>query len=170
MTPFFKKRLLAPGPTPVPEETLLELARPVPYHRTDEMRAVIGEVVADLQTVFCTKNPIFPLTCSGTGGLEAALVNVVPPGKKAICLTAGRFGERWTKICKAFAIEPIVVSAPYGQAVQPEQLQRALKEHPDAVAVCSTLSETSTGVLHDIESFGKIQFHHILAVGNRIRK
>ncbi len=128
----------------------------MPYHRTEEMRALLSEVVADLQTVFCTKNPVFPLTCSGTGGLEAAVVNVVAPGKKAICLSAGRFGERWTKICRAFAIEPIVISAPYGQAVQPEQLQRALAEHPDAVAVCSTLSETSTGVLHDIQSFGKI--------------
>jgi len=88
--------------------------------------------------------------------LEAALVNTVPPGKKVICLIAGRFGERWKNIAKAYGLEAIVVSVPYGQAVLPEQLQQALTDHPDAVAVCSTLSETSTGVGHDIAAFGKM--------------
>src|SRR5438270_162809 len=83
-----KFRLLTPGPTPVPEETLLELARPVFYHRSGEFRKILREVLADLRVVFCTDSPILPLTSSGTGGLEAALVNAVPPGKKAICLSA----------------------------------------------------------------------------------
>src|SRR6185295_18779953 len=100
-----KQRLLTPGPTPVPEETLLELAKPMIFHRTPEFRAMLGEVLQDLQTIFCTKNLIVPLTSSGTGALEAALVNSVPPGKKAICLIAGRFGERWKNIAKAFGIE-----------------------------------------------------------------
>jgi aspartate aminotransferase-like enzyme len=151
-----KFRLLTPGPTPVPEETLLELARPVIYHRTPEFRQILAEVLEDLKYVFQTRNPVLALTSSGTGGLEAALVNCVPPGKKAICLIAGRFGERWRSICKAFGIEPISVTVPYGQAVQPEQLAHALAEHPDAVAVCSTLSETSTGVGHDVQAFGKL--------------
>jgi aspartate aminotransferase-like enzyme len=151
-----KQRLLTPGPTPVPEETLLELARPMVYHRTAEARAVLGEVVAGLQQVFCTRNPVIPLTSSGTGGLEAALANCVPPGGKAICLSAGKFGERWRSIAKAMGIEAISVTVPYGQSVQPEQLARALADHPDAVAVCSTLSETSTGAAHDIAAFGKL--------------
>jgi aspartate aminotransferase-like enzyme len=151
-----KQRLLTPGPTPVPEETLLELARPMIFHRTPEFRQMLGEVLADLKTVFCTKNLVLPLTSSGTGALEAALVNSVPPGKKAICLIAGRFGERFKNIAKAYGIEPVVVSVPYGQSVQPEQLQQALADHPDAVAVCSTLSETSTGAGHDIAAFGKL--------------
>jgi aspartate aminotransferase-like enzyme len=151
-----KFRLLAPGPTPVPEETLLELAKPVPYHRTPETRQVLAEVLEDLKYVFRTQSPIIPLTASGTGGLEAAIVNSLPPGSKAICLIAGRFGERWRNICKAFGVEPIAVSVAHGQAVQPEQLARALSEHPDALAVCSTLSETSTGVGHDIAAFGKL--------------
>src|SRR5438034_881096 len=109
-----KQRLLTPGPTPVPEETLLELAKPVFFHRTPEFRQMLGEVLQDLQTVFCTKNPILPLTASGTGALEAALVNSVPPGKKAICLVAGRFGERWKSIAKAYGIEAVIVSVPYG--------------------------------------------------------
>lgn len=151
-----KQRLLTPGPTPVPEETLLELAKPVFFHRTPEFRQLLGEVLQDLQTIFCTKNLIMPLTCSGTGALEAALVNSVPPGKKAICLVAGKFGERWRNIAKAYGIEAVVISVPYGQAVQPEQLQKALSDHSDASAVCATLSETSTGVGHDITAFGKL--------------
>jgi serine---pyruvate transaminase len=151
-----KHRLLTPGPTPVPEETLLELAKPMIFHRTPEFRALLGEVLADLQKIFVTKNPIIPLTSSGTGALEAALANSVPAGAKIICLIAGRFGERWKNIAKAFNIESINVTVPYGEAVQPEQLEKALADHPDAVAVCSTLSETSTGVGHDIAAFGKI--------------
>lgn len=151
-----KQRLLTPGPTPVPEETLLELARPVFFHRTPEFRQILAEVLADLQYVFCTKNPVIPLTSSGTGGLEAAIANCLPAGSKAICLIAGRFGERWRSICKAFGVEPISVTVPYGQAVQPEQLARALADHPDALAVCSTLSETSTGVAHDVAAFGQL--------------
>src|SRR5712691_2205491 len=151
-----KQRLLTPGPTPVPEDTLLEMAKPVPYHRTPEFRQLLGEVVADLQYVFQTKNPVIPLTSSGTGGLEAAVANCLPQGSKAICLIAGRFGERWRNLCKAFGVESVNVTVPYGQAVGPEQLARALADHPDAAAVCSTLSETSTGVAHDIAAFGRL--------------
>lgn len=151
-----KLRLLTPGPTPVPEETLLELARPMIYHRTPEFRKILGEVLDDLKYVFRTSNLVVPMTCSGTGALESALLNVCPPGSKAICLVAGKFGERWRSICQALSIEPICVTVPYGQAVTPDMLAQALKAHPGALAVCSTLSETSTGVGHDIEAFGKL--------------
>src|SRR5689334_18837451 len=100
-----KHRLLTPGPTPVPEETLLELAKPMIFHRTPEFRQMLAEVLKDLQYVYCTKNLVIPLTSSGTGALEAAVANVCPPGSKAICLIAGRFGERWKNICKAFNVE-----------------------------------------------------------------
>jgi aspartate aminotransferase-like enzyme len=151
-----KQRLLTPGPTPVPEETLLELAKPVFFHRSPEFRQILAEVLEDLRYVFQTRNSILPLTSSGTGGLEAAIANCLPPGSKAICLIAGRFGERWRNLCKAFGVQSVNVTVPYGQAVQPEQLARALAEHPDALAVCSTLSETSTGVGHDIAAFGRL--------------
>src|SRR5437870_3880228 len=151
-----KQRLLTPGPTPVPEETLLELARPVFFHRTPEFRKILAEVLEDLQYVFQTGNSIIPLTSSGTGGLEAAIANCLPAGSKAICLIAGRFGERWRNICKAFGVETVNVVVSPGQSVQPEQLAKALKEHPNASAVCSTLSETSTGAAHDVAAFGKL--------------
>jgi aspartate aminotransferase-like enzyme len=151
-----KQRLMTPGPTPVPEETLLELAKPVFFHRSAEFRQILADVLQDLQYVFQTKHPVIILTSSGTGGLEAAVANSIPAGAKALCLSAGRFGERWKSICKAFGIKAIEVTAPYGQAIPPEQLAQALKEHPDAVAVCTTLSETSTGVLHDIAAYGRL--------------
>jgi aspartate aminotransferase-like enzyme len=151
-----KQRLLTPGPSPVPEETLLDLARPVPHHRTPEFRQILAEVLQDLQYVFQTRNPVIPLTSSGTGGLEAAVVNCLAPGGKAIILVAGRFGERWRNLCRAFGVEAVSVTVPPGQSVQPEQLARALHEHPDATAVCATLSETSTGAGHDIAAFGKL--------------
>jgi len=149
-------RLLAPGPTPVPEDTLLEMAKPVFYHRSAEFRNLLREVEEDLQYVFQTANPVLPLTSSGTGALEAAVVNCLPAGSKVICLIGGRFGERWRSLCKAFGVEAVSVTVPHGQAVPPEHLARALADHPDARAVCATLSETSTGVGHDIAAFGKL--------------
>src|SRR2546421_10693344 len=87
---LMKFRLLTPGPTPVPEETLLELAKPVFFHRSPEFRAILGEVVEDLKYVFQTKNTVVVLTASGTGGMEAAVSNCVAPGEKAILLISGR--------------------------------------------------------------------------------
>jgi aspartate aminotransferase-like enzyme len=151
-----KQRLLTPGPSQVPEETLLELAKPVFYHRSAQFRQLFGEVLEDLRYVYCTRNPIAVLTASGSGGMEAAVANCLAPGSKAIVAVAGKFGERWRSIAKAFGVEIISVTVPYGQAVQPEQIEQALKQHPDAAAVCATLSETSTGVRHDIRGFGEI--------------
>src|SRR6266436_8039927 len=146
-----KARLLTPGPTPVPEETLLELAKPVTFHRSPEFRAVLAEVVEDLKYVFQTKNTVLVLTASGTGGMEAAVTGCVAPGEKAILLISGRWGERWRGVCKAFGINIIPVEVPYGEAVRPDQLEKALAQHPDAAAVFATFSETSTGVRKDIE-------------------
>lgn len=153
---MIKPRLFTPGPTPVPEETLLELAKPVTYHRTPEQRQILGDVMEDLKYVFRTKNPVLVLTCSGTGGMEAAVSNVLAPGDKAILLSAGRWGERWRGILKAFGVNVIMVEAPYGKAIPPADLEKALQQHPDAAAVFATLSETSTGVGHDVEGYGKV--------------
>ena len=153
---MLKPRLFTPGPTPVPEETLLELAKPVTYHRTPEQKQVLAAVLADLKYVYQTNNDVLCLTSSGTGGMEAAVSNLLAPGKKAILLTAGRWGERWRGVMKGFGVNIVSVEVPYGKAVQPAQLEEALGKHPDAVAVFATLSETSTGVGHDIEAFGKL--------------
>src|SRR6476620_11174535 len=130
-----KPRLFTPGPTPVPEETLLELAKPVTYHRAAEAKAILAEVSEDLKYVFQTSQPVYTLTCSGTGGMEAAVANTLAAGDKAILCTAGRWGERWRGILKAFGVNIVAVEVPYGKAVTPDQLAAALKEHPDAKAV-----------------------------------
>jgi aspartate aminotransferase-like enzyme len=151
-----KYRLMTPGPTPVPTDTLLDLAEPVFFHRSPEFRALLREVMAELQYVFQTKNPVAVLTSSGTGGMEAAVSNTLAPGEKMIVLTAGRWGDRWRKLGAAFELNVIAETAPEGSAVKPEQLAAALKAHPDAAAVFTTLSETSTGAKHDIQAFGKL--------------
>jgi aspartate aminotransferase-like enzyme len=151
-----KFRLMTPGPSPVPEETLLELARPVHYHRTPEARQILAEVLDGLKYVLQTKHDVVPLTCSGTGAMEAALVNGVPRGAKALCLISGRFAERWHKIWQTFGIQSIPVKVPAGEVVTPTLLEHALKEHPDAMAVCAVHSETSTGVKHDLATLGEI--------------
>src|SRR5262245_57265177 len=162
---MLKPRLFTPGPTPVPEETLLELAKPVTYHRTAEQKQVLAEVLDDLKYVYQTKNDVIALTSSGTGGMEAAVSNVLAPGKKAILLTAGRWGERWRGIMKGFGMNVVSVEVPYGKAVQPAQLEEALAKNTDAVAVFATLSETSTGVGHDIQAFGKLVAHTPAVLG-----
>jgi aspartate aminotransferase-like enzyme len=151
-----KTRLFTPGPTTVPEETLLELAKPVGYHRSSEAKAILAEVTEDLKYVFQTANPVVTITGSGTAGMDAAVSNLLAAGDKAILLTAGRWGERWKGILKAYQANTVLIEVPYGKAVTPDLLAAALKANPDAKAVFATLSETSTGVGHDVEAFGKL--------------
>jgi aspartate aminotransferase-like enzyme len=140
----------------VPDDVLLELARPVIHHRSAEAKEVFTQVLSDLKYVFETKNDVLVLTASGTGALEAAAVNSVPPGGKALVLDAGWFAARWGKICKAYGINAISLPTEWGQPVDPEQVANALKEHPDTVCVMGTLSETSTGTGHPVEAIGRI--------------
>ena len=151
-----KPRLMTPGPAPVPEDVLLELARPVIHHRSAEAKEVIIEVATELKSVFQTKNDVLILTASGTGAMEAAAVNTVPPGGKAIVLSAGYFSARWGSICKAYGINVVTLDTEWGQPVDPAQVENALKAHPDTVCVMGTLSETSTGTGHPVEAIGKI--------------
>ena len=151
-----KPRLMTPGPAPVPEDVLLEMARPVIHHRSDEAKGVITEVVSGLKQVFQTANDVLILTASGTGAMEAAAVNTVPAGKKALVLNAGYFASRWAAICKAYGIEVVSLDTEWGRPVDPEQVANALKQHADIECVMGTLSETSTGTGHPVEAIGKV--------------
>ena len=151
-----KPRLMTPGPAPVPEDVLLELARPVIHHRSAEAKRVVAEVTEGLKDVFRTRNDVLILTSSGTGAMEAATVNTVPPGGKALVLSAGYFSARWAKICRAYAIEPVVLETEWGSPVDPGRVERALAQHPDAACVMGTLSETSTGTGHPVEAIGRV--------------
>ncbi len=151
-----KQRLMTPGPTEVPEVALLSLARQVTHHRTPEFRALLAEVFAGLKYTLATENDVLLLTSSGTGAMEAAVVNLVPRGGKAIVLESGKFAERWRKICEVFGIEVVKYEVPWGAAFEAGEVARLLEQHPDTVAVFATLLETSTGVGHDIQSIGRV--------------
>ena len=151
-----KYRLLTPGPTEVPQQARLALARQIVHHRTPEFRKLLAEVLEGLQYVFQTQNDVVLLTSSGTGAMEAAVVNLVPRGGKAIVLESGKFSERWRLIAEKFGIEVVRHEVPWGDAFKPGDVARLLSQHPDAVAVYTTLSESSTGVGHDIEAIGRV--------------
>jgi len=153
---MLKHRLLTPGPTEVPQQARLALARQIVHHRTAEFRKLLAEVLEGLKYVFQTQNDVLLLTSSGTGAMEAAVVNLVPRGGKAIVLESGKFSERWRLICESFGIEVVRLEVPWGHAFEADDVARLLQEHPDAVAVYTTLSESSTGVGHDIGAIGRV--------------
>src|SRR4051794_22477066 len=123
-----KPRLMTPGPAMVPEDVLLELARPVIHHRSAEAKSVITEVATGLKEVFQTRNDVLILTSSGTGAMEAAVVNTVPPGGKAMVLNTGYFADRWGKIARAYGINVVSVDTEWGQPADPARVANALKE------------------------------------------
>ncbi|MGB7734394.1 MAG: alanine--glyoxylate aminotransferase family protein [Thermoguttaceae bacterium] len=151
-----RHRLMTPGPTEVPETALLGMARQMRHHRTPEFRDLVGEVFAGLKYVLATENDVLMLASSGTGAMEAAVVNLVPRGGKAIVLESGKFAERWRKICETFGIEVVRYEVPWGEAFEPAEIARLLEQHPDTTAVFATLLETSTGMGHDIEAIGRV--------------
>lgn len=151
-----KYHLLAPGPTPLPPEVLQALSRPILHHRTPEFEALFARVRAGLAELFGTRSEVIILAASGTGAMEAAGVNLLSPGDEAIVVRCGKFGERWGEICKAFGIRIHALDAPYGDVVPPERVAAALEAHPRATALFATQSETSTGVLEDIEAYAAL--------------
>src|SRR3954466_5641338 len=125
-----KPRLFTPGPTPLLPAAARAMAAADIHHRTADFRALFAKTLIDLQTFIGTKNDVLLLASSGTGAMEAAVSNLTSPGDKVLVLSAGKFGERWTGLAKAFGCEPDVVSAPYGETFELAQIRAALKpEH-----------------------------------------
>jgi aspartate aminotransferase-like enzyme len=155
-----KYQLMAPGPTPVPSEILLAMAQPIIHHRTPQYEALFGDVRAGLKKLFQTSAEVIPLACSGTGAMEAAVVNTLSAGDTAVVVRAGKFGDRWLEIARAYGIEVVDVTAPFGHSVPPARLAEALKAHPRAKAVLTQHSESSTGVLHDVQGYAGVTREH----------
>jgi aspartate aminotransferase-like enzyme len=151
-----KYQLMAPGPTPVPSEVLLAMAQPMIHHRTPEYEALFVEVRAGLKRLFQTAQEVIPLACSGTGAMEAAVVNTLSAGDTVAVVVAGKFGERWLEICRAYGIEVVELKAPFGQTVPAARVAETLKANPKVKAVLTQHSESSTGVLHDVRGFAAI--------------
>jgi aspartate aminotransferase-like enzyme len=149
-----KTRLYTPGPTPLLPAAQFAMAAADIHHRTPEFRALFLKVLAQLKVFVGTQNDVLLLSSSGTGAMEAAVTNLTSPGDRVLVLTAGKFGERWTGLVKAFGCQPDVVSAPYGQTFDLAQIRAALKPEHRAVFVQAT--ETSTCVRHDIQAIARL--------------
>ena len=154
-----KYRLFTPGPTSVPEATLLQLARPVTHHRTAEFRKIFSELQTLLQYVFQTKQTVYTITGSGTAAFEAAFTSTVPAGGKVLNVTNGKFAERWASYAKTFGCDLHEIKLPYGEHATAEQIDAELKTGGYA-AVVLVHSETSTATACDLEAIGKAVRKH----------
>jgi len=149
-----KTRLFTPGPTPLLPAAQFAMAAADIHHRTPEFRAMFQKVLAQLKVFVGTKNDVLLLSSSGTGAMEASVSNLSSPGDRVLVLSAGKFGERWVGLAKAFGCEVDVVSAPYGQTFDLEAVRAALK--PEHRVVFLQATETSTAVRHDVEGIAKL--------------
>ena len=160
------ERLRIPGPTPCPEEVLQAMTKQMINHRGPEFGQMVNEVTANLKEVFQTSGDIFLLTGSGTGGLEAAIVNTLSPGDKVLSVAIGVFGERFATIAQQFGAEVIPLQFEWGKAADIDPIRRALKAEPEIKAVLVTHNETSTGVTNDLAQISAVvkEFDKLLLV------
>jgi aspartate aminotransferase-like enzyme len=149
-----KTRLFTPGPTPLLPAAQFAMAAADIHHRTPEFRALYTRVLSQLKDFVGTKSDVIILSSSGTGAMEASVANLTSPGDRVLVLTAGKFGERWSALTKAFGCHVDVIEAPYGSTFTIDQVKAALKLETRAVFVQAT--ESSTGVRHDIEGIAKL--------------
>ena len=151
-----KRYLLTPGPTPVPPEVLAELAKPVIHHRERDYREIYERCLVRLQDVYRTNNDVLMFTTSGTGAFESAVANLTSAGDRQLVLSAGNFGERWAGMAKAFGADLVHARLEWGETPEPEDLRSALADAGDVKVVYLTHSETSTGVVCDVQSLAAV--------------
>jgi aspartate aminotransferase-like enzyme len=150
-----KPRLLTPGPTPLHPKALAAMLGADLYHRSQDFRDLYLSVLADLKELMGTSHDVLMLASSGTGAMEASVSNCFSAGDRVVVCSAGKFGERWAEIAKAYHLNAVVIEAPYGQPVNPEAVEKALAANPDVKGVFVQASETSTGVAHDVRAMGE---------------
>lgn len=150
-----KQRLLTPGPTPLYPPALHAMMAADIHHRTEDFRKVYRSALADLKEVMGTAHDVLMFAASGTGAMDGAVSNLFSRGDKVIVCSAGKFGERWVEIAKAYGLDATVLSAPYGEVVTPERVEAALAAEPATRGVFVQASETSTGAAHDVRAMGQ---------------
>jgi len=155
-----KNYIMTPGPTPISEDVLIEHGKPLMHHRSPEFSEIFTAVTEKLQRFLNTKNDVFVLTSSGTGAMETAVTNVFSKGDKVLVVNIGNFGERFKKISKEFGLELDSIDYEWGKTADPEEVKKFLETNPDTKGVMIQMSETSTGALNDIKSFGNILKDH----------
>jgi aspartate aminotransferase-like enzyme len=151
---LLKNRLFTPGPTPLLPAAQTAMASFAMHHRTADFRALFMRVLADMKEFIGTQNDVLVLASSGTGVMEGAVSNLTSPGDKVLVLTAGKFGERWTGLAKAFGCVPEVISAPYGGTFNLSEVRERLT--PDVRAVYVQATESSTGARHDVQRIAQL--------------
>ena len=151
-----KRHLLAPGPTPVPEEARLAMAASLMHHRGPEFKAIFHEVRDLLRWVHQTENDVLALTCSGTGAFEAAMTTFTRPGDTVVWIGGGKFGERWGEMAAAFGMTAVEVPVEWGKVVDPQSVRRVLEQNPGAAILTVSASETSTGAYHPMEELAAV--------------
>lgn len=149
-----KTRLFTPGPTPLLPAAQFAMAAADIHHRTPEFRALFQRVLDQLKVFVGTKNDVLLMSCSGTGAMEASVSNLTSPGDRVLVLSAGKFGERWTDLTKAFGCQVDLIKVPYGQTFDLAEVRAALK--PDTKALYMQATETSTAVRHDVQAIAKL--------------
>ena len=159
--PIMRKHyLFAPGPTSVPPEVLLELAKPVLHHREPQFLETLSEVREGLKYLFQTSGEVILLSASGTGAMEAVVANLFSTGDRALVISGGKFGERWGEICRAYGVKAMTLEVPWGEAVKPGDVAAALARDDLIRGVCVQACETSTGAAHDVRALGEIVKAH----------
>jgi aspartate aminotransferase-like enzyme len=164
--PFVKQYLMTAGPTPVPPAVSQAMAAPMLYHRAPAFVELYERVLAKLPYVFQTENPVLAFAASGSGAMESAVANLVRPGAPVLACAAGKFGERWIELCDAYGGETVRYEPGWGERLDAAAIDRLLTENEGIEVVLATLSETSTGVVHDIAAIAEVVRAHdaILAV------
>lgn len=153
---MLKKYLLSPGPTTVPENVLLRMAQPMIHHRTPQFSAIFAETKQMLETLFQTKNDVLTLASSGTGAMEATILNLYSEGDTIITVNGGKFGERWGKLGRRYGLNVVELTVDWGQPIAAESVDAALKANPQAKGVLLQASETSTTTEHPVRDIAQI--------------
>ncbi len=151
-----KKYLFTPGPVAVSPKVLLTTAQPMTHHRLPEFSEVLKEIRKDLKYLFQTEKEVYFFASSGTGAMEAAIINLFSPGDKVIVVVGGKFGERWFELSQTYSLNPIPIEVTWGEAVDPEEVKKLIEKNPDVKGVLIQACETSTGVKHPVKEISEI--------------
>jgi serine---pyruvate transaminase len=164
--PYVKQYLMTAGPTPLPPQVSQVMAEPMLYHRAPAFLDVYARVLGSLKGVFQTSGEVLLFAASGTGSMESAVANLTRPGERALVASCGKFGERWAELCDAYGAATVHYEAGWGYKVEPADLDRELSEHEGVKVVFTSFSETSTGVVNDVQSLTEVAHRHgaLLAV------
>ena len=158
--PFLKQYLMTAGPTPVPPAVSQAMAAPMLYHRAPAFVEIYERVLGKLPGVFQTSNDVLCFSASGSGAMDSAMANLVQPGRSILACAAGKFGERWIELGKAYGAQVLPYEPGWGERLDPAEIDRLLTENGDIEVVFATLSETSTGVVHDVQAIAEVTKRH----------